>query len=125
MQILDDEEIKNALTNTPVQKVWGVGKRLNDHLNKAGINTALDLAKANPQNIRKKFDIDYIMILKNNFKNHGYHSSLIDDISTNLLNDITLKKLENKSQTAKGKSSISYAAMVPVSYTHLTLPTKA
>ena len=35
------------------------------------------------------------MILKNNFKNHGYHSSLIDDISTNLLNDITLKKLEN------------------------------
>ena len=47
------------------------------------------------QNIRKKYDIDYIMILKNNFKNHGYHSSLIDDISTNLLNDITLKKLEN------------------------------
>ena len=47
------------------------------------------------QNIKKKYDIDYIMISKNNFKNHGYHSSLIDDISTNLLNDITLKKFEN------------------------------
>ena len=57
LQLLDDKEIKNALTNTPVQKVWGVGRKLNDHLNSAGIYTALDLAKVNPQNIRKKFSV--------------------------------------------------------------------
>jgi len=57
LQLLDDKEIKNALKNTPVQKVWGVGRKLNDHLNSAGIYTALDLAKINPQNIRKKFSV--------------------------------------------------------------------
>ena len=57
LQLLDDKEIKNALTNTPVQKVWGVGRKLNDHLNSAGIYTALDLARVNPQNIRKKFSV--------------------------------------------------------------------
>ena len=57
LQLLNDEEIKNALTNTPVQKVWGVGRKLSDHLNSAGIYTALDLAKVNPQNIRKKFSV--------------------------------------------------------------------
>ena len=57
LQLLDDKEIKNALTNTPVQKVWGVGRKLSDHLNSAGIYTALDLAKVNPQNIRKKFSV--------------------------------------------------------------------
>jgi len=40
-----------------VHKVWGVGRRLNNHLSAAGINTALDLAEIDPQNIRKKFSI--------------------------------------------------------------------
>ena len=57
LQLLDDKEIKNALKNTPVQKVWGVGRKLNYHLNSAGIYTALDLAKASPQNIRRKFSV--------------------------------------------------------------------
>ena len=53
----DKEQIRIALKHTPVGKVWGVGRRLNDHLNNAGINTALDLANISPQNIRKKFSI--------------------------------------------------------------------
>jgi len=51
------KQIEIALSHTPVREVWGVGRRLNDHLNKAGINTALDLAKVSPQNIRKKFSV--------------------------------------------------------------------
>ena len=51
------KQIKIALQHTPVGKVWGVGRRLNNHLNNAGISTALDLANVNPQNIRKKFSI--------------------------------------------------------------------
>jgi DNA polymerase V len=57
IHLSNEKQIEIALSHTPVGKVWGVGRRLNDHLNKAGINTALDLAKINPQNIRKKFSV--------------------------------------------------------------------
>ena len=57
IHLSNKKQIEIALSHTPVREVWGVGRRLNDHLNKAGINTALDLAKVNPQNIRKKFSV--------------------------------------------------------------------
>ena len=57
IHLSNKKQIEVALSHTPVREVWGVGRRLNDHLNKAGINTALDLAKVNPQNIRKKFSV--------------------------------------------------------------------
>ena len=57
LYLSNDKEIKNALKNTPVHKIWGVGRRLNEHLTSAGINTALDLARISPQNIRTKFSI--------------------------------------------------------------------
>ena len=40
-----------------MHKVWGVGRRLNDHLNAAGINTALELSEISPQNIRRRFSV--------------------------------------------------------------------
>ena len=57
LYLSNDKEIKNALEKTPIHKIWGVGRKLNDHLNSVGIYTALDLAKVNPQNIRKKFSV--------------------------------------------------------------------
>ena len=57
LRLSSKNQIKDALKHTPVHKVWGVGRRLNNHLSAAGINTALDLAKIDPQNIRKKFSI--------------------------------------------------------------------
>ena len=57
LYLSDENRIREALKHTPVHKVWGVGRRLNDHLNAAGINTALELAELSPQNIRKKFSI--------------------------------------------------------------------
>ena len=57
INLSDEIKIKTALKHAPVGKVWGVGRRLNEHLNNAGINTALDLANVSPQNIRKKFSI--------------------------------------------------------------------
>ena len=50
-------QIEDALKHTPVHKVWGVGRRLTNHLNNAGILTALDLANVNPRNIRKQFSV--------------------------------------------------------------------
>ena len=57
IHLSDEIKIKTALKHASVGKVWGVGRRLNEHLNNAGINTALDLANVSPQNIRKKFSI--------------------------------------------------------------------
>ena len=57
LHLSNKNQIREALKHTPVHKVWGVGRRLNDHLNAAGINTALELAEVSPQNIRKKFSI--------------------------------------------------------------------
>ena len=57
IHLSDEIKIKTALKHAPVGKVWGVGRRLTEHLNNAGINTALDLANVSPQNIRKKFSI--------------------------------------------------------------------
>ena len=57
MYLSTEKQIEEALKHTPVHKVWGVGKRLTNHLNNAGILTALDLANVNPRNIRKQFSV--------------------------------------------------------------------
>ena len=57
LRLSSKNQIKDALKHTPVHKVWGVGRRLNNRLSAAGINTALDLAEIDPQNIRKRFSI--------------------------------------------------------------------
>ena len=51
------KDIRNALANTPVHDVWGVGRRLNAHLNKSKITNALHLADTDPNYIRRKFSV--------------------------------------------------------------------
>ena len=41
----------------PVDEVWGIGRRLAARLQCMGINSALDLANANPKNIRQQFSV--------------------------------------------------------------------
>ena len=57
MYLSTEKQIEEALKHTPVHKVWGVGRRLTNHLNNAGILTALDLENVNPRNIRKQFSV--------------------------------------------------------------------
>jgi nucleotidyltransferase/DNA polymerase involved in DNA repair len=45
------------LRNTDVSEVWGVGRRMKAHLDAMGIKTAMDLAKADPWTLRKKFSV--------------------------------------------------------------------
>jgi len=54
-QISTTKEIREALVNTPVNDVWGVGRRLTEHLNKAKITNALQLADLDPNYIKRKF----------------------------------------------------------------------
>ena len=57
VRLANTADITKALSLTPVGEVWGVGRRLNQHLQKAGIITALDLAQCSPEHIRQKFSI--------------------------------------------------------------------
>lgn len=47
------KEIHLYLENLPVKKIWGIGKNTSEFLNKHGIKTALDFAKANENFIQK------------------------------------------------------------------------
>lgn len=42
---------------TPVEEVWGVGRRITARLNVMGIRTALELAQADPKIIRRQFSV--------------------------------------------------------------------
>ncbi|WP_034135890.1 translesion error-prone DNA polymerase V subunit UmuC [Pseudomonas lactis] len=46
-----------VLRNTDVAEVWGVGRRMKLHLGAMGIKSAMDLAKADPLALRKKFSV--------------------------------------------------------------------
>ena len=46
-----------VLRNTDVAEVWGVGRKMKLHLDSMGIKSAMDLAKADPWTLRKKFSI--------------------------------------------------------------------
>lgn len=46
-----------VLRNTGVEEVWGVGRKMKLHLDAMGIRSAMDLAKADPWTLRKKFSI--------------------------------------------------------------------
>jgi DNA polymerase V len=56
--VLTDVERQRKLMNlTPVDKVWGVGRKLTRKLNGLGIQTALDLCQSDIQDIRRRFSI--------------------------------------------------------------------
>jgi DNA polymerase V len=46
-----------VLRNTGVEEVWGVGRKMKLHLDAMGIRSAMDLAKADPWTLRKKFSV--------------------------------------------------------------------
>ncbi len=46
-----------VLRNTDVAEVWGVGRKMQQHLDGLGIRSAMDLAKADPWMLRKKFSV--------------------------------------------------------------------
>ena len=56
-QISTVKEIREALKNTPVRDVWGVGRKLGEHLNQAKIINALQLADVDPRYIKRKFSV--------------------------------------------------------------------
>lgn len=46
-----------VLRNTAVEEVWGIGRRMTAHMHALGIHTAMDLAKADPGLLGRKFSV--------------------------------------------------------------------
>ncbi len=55
--LTDVERQLKLMSLTPVDKVWGVGRKLTRKLNGLGIQTALDLCQSDIQDIRRRFSI--------------------------------------------------------------------
>ena len=55
--LTDVERQRKLMSLTPVDKVWGVGRKLTRKLNALGIQTALDLCQSDVQDIRRQFSV--------------------------------------------------------------------
>jgi len=51
------EHIERALAITPIEDVWGIGRRWGKKMRNYGIETALKLSETNPEWIRKNFNV--------------------------------------------------------------------
>ncbi|MBN0978913.1 translesion error-prone DNA polymerase V subunit UmuC [Pseudomonas hygromyciniae] len=57
VNITDPAKRDWVLRNTDVAEVWGVGRKMKLHLDALGIKSAMDLAKADPWTLRKRFSV--------------------------------------------------------------------
>jgi DNA polymerase V len=57
VDLSDRQRQQRLLALLPVDEIWGIGRRLGLRLQQMGINSALDLANANPKNIRQHFSV--------------------------------------------------------------------
>lgn len=55
--LTDVERQRKLMSLTPVDRVWGVGRKLTRKLNGLGIQTALDLCQSDVQDVRRRFGI--------------------------------------------------------------------
>lgn len=54
---MTDDDINAILKKLPVSKVWGVGSRMEEKLNKLGVENILRLKQADPKRIRDEFNV--------------------------------------------------------------------
>ena len=57
VDLSDPVRQRRLLAITPVEEVWGIGRRLGQHLRALGIQTALQLADSHPGWIRQRFNV--------------------------------------------------------------------
>jgi len=57
VNLMDPERQRRLLALMPVEEVWGIGRRLCKRLQAEGIETALDLANADPDQIRQRYSV--------------------------------------------------------------------
>ncbi|MCX7553292.1 Y-family DNA polymerase [Marinicella sp. S1101] len=58
LDLSHEYHIKQALEHLPVGEIWGIGRRLSQHLSDMGIETALQLRDADRKTLRKRFSVN-------------------------------------------------------------------
>jgi len=72
-----EKEIDQTLKTLPPDTVWGIGRRLNDHLTKLGITNALQLKQADSEWIRRRFSTT---LLKTVLELQGHSCLPLDEV---------------------------------------------
>lgn len=57
VDLSDKTRQRKLMSITPVDEIWGIGRKLSQRLNGLGIKTALDLADSEPKKMRKQFSV--------------------------------------------------------------------
>ena len=57
LAVLAPEALEAVLAATPVNEIWGVGRKITEQLKQGGIHTALDLAKLDPATARGHWSV--------------------------------------------------------------------
>lgn len=55
--LLEPHRREKLLKITPVEDIWGIGRRLSQHLHNSGIKTAWDLSCLDPEHARQQFSV--------------------------------------------------------------------
>lgn len=77
--LLEPHRREKLLKITPVEDIWGIGRRLSQHLNQLGIKTAWDLSRLNPELARQQFSV----VLERTIRELNAESCLsLEDIQT-------------------------------------------
>ncbi len=62
LTVIDPTEISNFLIKTPIEKIWGIGPRTSELLNRKGIRTAQDFVEKDLEWIRRNLSEPYEVI---------------------------------------------------------------
>lgn len=57
VDLMEQTRQRNLMAITPVEEIWGIGRKLSYQLNTVGIDTALKLADVEPAWIKKQFNV--------------------------------------------------------------------
>lgn len=57
MDLRDEERRAKLMAITPVEEVWGIGRKLTAKLTAQGINTVADLVAADPKSLRSRYGV--------------------------------------------------------------------
>ena len=125
----DDAELLQWLKTLPVEEIWGVGKRLGQKLRLKGIETAMDLREANPQQLKKNFSV---LVARTQMELQGTPCIQLDDApepkqsimcsrsfstSTNSLNDLKAAirfHCQSACEKLRRQNSLAQAVLVTI-----------
>ena len=113
VDLRDETRRAKLMAITPVDEVWGIGRKLTTKLSAQGINTVADLVAADAKSLRHRYGV-------------------VVERTVQELCGIPCAELEQLAQAKQqiicsrsfGERITAFGPMRAVSYTHLTLPTK-